>query len=123
MTRLSKNFTDDEFRCPCCDELPPDKLKFQNFIAKLQDARTWAGVPFRVLVGYRCKHRNSRVGGIPDSSLTKGFAAKLECTGSGDRFLMIGGLLNAGFTRIGIGSDFIFVSLDTKKPNSRIWLY
>ena len=119
---LTKNFTDDEFKCPCCREFV-DSLPFRAFLAKLQDARNLAGIPFAITSGYRCEEHNAAVGGKEDSSHMKGVAADIRVRTSSERFVILNGLMKAGFTRLGIGKDFIHVDLDSDKPQHVAWVY
>ena len=120
--RLTKNFTDDEFKCPCCGKLL-DSLPFRAFIAKLQDARNIAGIPFVITSGYRCLKHNKAVGGEPDSSHLVGVAADIRTRTLLERFSIINGLMKAGFTRLGIGKKHVHVDMDVWKPQRLIWLH
>jgi len=73
--------------------------------------------------GYRCEEHNREVGGKGTSSHPKGLAADIKCDDLSYRFLLVEALLKAGFTRIGIGKDFIHVDLDTDKTQNLIWVY
>ncbi len=120
--RLTKNFTDDEFRCPCCGGLN-DTGAFRQFVYKLQVARNYAGIPFIITSGYRCPKHNKAVGGSPGSSHILGIAADIRVRSSAERFKIVEGLMIAGFTRIGIAASFVHVDIDTDKPNCVMWLY
>jgi len=56
MTYLTKNFTTEEFECPCCGESHMNK----DFMARLQAFRTDLGVVFSPVKGggYRCPDYN-----------------------------------------------------------------
>jgi len=120
--RLTKNFTDDEFRCPCCGEIV-DSLTFRAFLAKLQDARNLACIPFVITSGYRCKSHNKAIGGKADSSHLKGLAADIRAQTSSERFAIVDGLIKAGFVRVGIGKSFVHVDMDSSKPQRLMWVY
>jgi len=120
--KLTRNFTDDEFRCPCCGKFV-DSLPFRAFLARLQDARHIAGIPFVITSGYRCPEHNSVVGGKTDSSHLKGIAADIRAHIASERFAIINGLIKAGFERFGIGRDFVHVDTDMSKPSRLIWIY
>ena len=120
--RLTKNFTDDEFRCPCCGKFI-DSLPVRAFLAKLQDARDSACVPFVITSGCRCPKHNEAVGGEAESSHLKGLAADISAQTSPERYAIIGGLIKAGFGRIGIGKDFVHVDMDNCKPQHLVWVY
>ena len=93
-----------------------------QFLDMINDARQYANVPFVITSGYRTKAHNKKVGGSSTSSHLKGLAADIKCVNSVERLLIIAGLLDAGFSRIGIAKDFIHVDCDLSKP-SCIWLY
>lgn len=94
-----------------------------NFLTKLQEARTIAGIPFRINSGYRTKHHNKTVGGTPNSSHLKGLACDISCANSSERYAILHALVSVGFTRIGVGNTFIHVDLDLDKPQRVIWTY
>jgi len=119
--RLTRNFTDDEFKCPCCGKLL-DSLPFRSFVAKLQDARNIAGIPFVITSGCRCLKHNEAVGSKPDSSHLMGIAADIRTRTLWERFSVIDGLMKAGFVRFGIGQKHIHVDIDLCKPQRLIWL-
>ena len=72
--------------------------------------------------GFRSEETNKRVGGVPNSSHLKGCAADIVCKDSGTRQKIVNGLIQAGFTRIGIADTFIHCDTD-KDKNDAIWLY
>ena len=117
--KLTKNFLSEEFACACCSEEHMEML----FISKLQEARTIAGIPFKINSGYRCKKHNIEVGGTNTSSHTLGRAADISAPDSSKRFTILSALLEAGFTRLGIGDAFIHVDNDASKSPNIIWLY
>ncbi len=112
-------FSTGEFACPCCRG---NKASFA-LIERLDIARSIARVPFSINSGYRCPTHNKQVGGKPTSSHLKGLAADIRAVHASERFAIVRGLLAAGFTRIGIGKDFVHVDIDTDKPQNLIWTY
>ncbi len=108
-----------EFFCPCCKEVYLN----EEFLKILDNARGFAGIPFKVNSGYRCVRHNAYIGGKTDSSHLKGQAADIDCTTSRQRSLMIDALLEAGFTRIGIAKTFIHADYDWEKQQQVVWLY
>lgn len=93
------------------------------FISKLEQARTYAGVQFRITSGYRTKEHNQKVGGKSNSAHLSGHAADIFCIESNQRYHIIRGLLQAGFNRIGIGPSFVHVDDEPGKPDDVIWTY
>ena len=117
--QLTRNFTDDEFKCPCCGK----EEMSGEFVIWLQFAREIADVPFRINSGWRCQKRNRAVGGVENSSHLTGHAADIQAADSQKRFVIVCALREAGFQRIGLAKTFIHVDDDTDKPQHVIWLY
>ena len=114
-----------EFNCPCCGK---NKMN-ESFLATLTDAREYCRTPLMINSGYRCEKHNKKVGGKPNSTHTVGAAADIHCTESRQRALILCGLLEAGFSRIGIAKTFIHVDMADrlegidKKVEAVFWLY
>ena len=117
--KLSKNFTDEEFWCPCCRK----QFMQRVFIEKLQEARNIAEMPFRINSGWRCKEHNRFVGGSKDSSHLCGVAADISSKSSRTLYVIVASLIESGFTRIGVANTFIHVDCDTSKRPNRMWTY
>ena len=118
MGDLSANFSEREFRCPCCDA---SKINM-GFIDKLQFARERIGKSMSINSGYRCFSHNRTVGGSDNSSHVIGLAADISCTNSSDRMLFLS-ILPEFFNRIGVTSKFIHVDVDDAKSPDVLWLY
>ena len=111
-----------EFYCKCGRE-HKEQIIDERLIIKLDLAREIAGIPFVVTSGYRCVPHNEGVGGKVSSAHLIGKATDIRAKGSSSRFLILSALLSVGFTRIGIGDNFIHVDIDEDKPQNTIWLY
>ena len=115
-----KYFTLDEFNCP---SLPNSgKNMDSSFLAKLEEARGIAGVPFKITSGYRTKEHNAEVGGVPNSSHLIGVAADIAVSNGSERYIILNALIRAGFKRIGVAKTFIHCDTDPNKSNS-VWTY
>lgn len=114
-------FTLDEFDSP---DLPKSGGQMQpEFLAKLDEARHIAGVPFRINSGYRTEaHNASLYNSSPTSSHLTGWAADISATTSNRRYLVLSALIRVGFRRIGIADTFIHVDMDPDKPQNITWL-
>jgi len=90
---------------------------------KLDQARGIAQVPFVLTSAWRCHAHNTAVGGKITSAHIYGMAVDIACSNSRDRFRIIYALIQVGFTRIGIGKDFIHADIDGTKDAEVVWLY
>lgn len=98
------------------------------FLYRLGVARSIAGIPFRINSGYRSPEYNRQLQErgyktSPTSSHTKGLAADISTKNSEERYLILQSLLLSGFTRIGLGKNFIHVDTDSSKPQHVAWTY
>lgn len=95
----------------------------EKFLQRLDVARGISGVPYKITSSFRTMEHNKAVGGKPRSAHLKGLAVDIEVTSSAQRFKIISGLMEAGFKRIGIGSNFIHVDNDLSLPHPVIFTY
>lgn len=122
----------DEFECPCCGEQNMN----EGVVKMLNMARTLAGVAFVVKApegsACRCFAHNRKVGGKDhsahlieneDGSRRESYAVDIKCTTSHERFRILYGLINAGFTRIGVAKTFIHADTDPDLPPEVVWVY
>lgn len=104
-------FRQEEFKCKCgkCDggAMNPE------FLAKLNQARHLAKVPFIITSGYRCSAHNKAVGGKPNSAHTRGLAADIKFDNGTQAFAILHGLLAAGFVRVGYNQKHGFFHVDS----------
>lgn len=116
-----KYFNLEEFDSP---DLPNSGINMDmQFLKMLDLARGIAQTQFRITSGYRTEARNEAVGGVPNSSHLRGYAADIAATDSITRFKIVSALLQAGLTRIGIANTFIHVDADPDKSPNVIWTY
>jgi len=118
---MKNHFPANELKCPCCGEL----VFAPSFKFKLNKARALAGVPFIITSGYRCLeyNRSKKIGSSDTSSHPKGFAVDISVTSSSMRYKILHALIITGFSRIGIGNNFIHVDDDPGKPIGVVWVY
>ena len=119
-----EHFDISEFESP--DEMGSGEKMDKVFIHILDKARKKAGIPFKVLSGYRTKEHNLKVGGRIDSSHLRGYAVDLYLPkNSRDRFLIINALIELKFNRLGIDfkRNFIHVDMDRTKDKNVLWTY
>jgi zinc D-Ala-D-Ala carboxypeptidase len=123
-----KYFKISEFDCNC-RSLSCSKNKMNpNFLIKMDSARIQAKTPFRITSGFRCqsKQKELYMKGISSkkrSSHEKGIAADILVRGSATRSRIIRGLILAGFTRMGMGKNWVHVDDDRDKTMNRVWVY
>lgn len=115
-----KWFHIDEFDCPT--KKGSGKNMDKDFLEKLDLARSYAKIPFKINSGYRTLKHNRSLNSKDTSSHIKGLASDIHCNNGQDRLIIVKALINAGFRRIGIANTFIHCDTDKDKPNS-IWIY
>ena len=93
-----------------------------DFLAKLDEAREYAGIPFIINSAYRSPEHPLSIEN-PTSSHIKGLAVDISVTDSRTRGLTLDALRAVGFTRIGIAGTFIHVDLDIDKSQNVVWTY
>lgn len=116
-----KHFSQKDFsRCnPACDINQMD----ESFLSRVDTARETSGIPYVVNSAYRTVEHEKKNGRDGSSSHTKGLALDIKAVGSRQRYYILKGLLAVGFTRIGIGENFIHVDDDPEKERKVIWHY
>lgn len=93
-----------------------------DFLAKLDEAREFANIPFIINSAYRSPSHPESIKN-PTSSHIKGLAVDIKATNSRQRGLILVALRMVGFTRIGIAKTFIHVDWDFDKSQDVTWLY
>lgn len=119
--QLQEHFWAREFVCPCCKQ---EGIK-EELVGYLQFARN--ELPkysvINITEGYRCIDYTREKGRSETSSHLRGLAADIACDNSGYRYYLIEALKKVGFTRIGIGRDFVHCDLDKDKAQNVMWTY
>lgn len=122
MKQKWKYFDDTDWDCPCgCGERVKDHVAH-----RLDLARWYAKVPFRLTSGMRCTKYNASIkNASPTSSHIKGLAVDIAFRNSHEKFMIVHGLMQAGFRRIGYNDkhSFIHVDLDEDKPQNVMFTY
>lgn len=106
---MFKYFTNDEFRCNCCEELPCGGMS-TKLLDLLDSLREDVGKSVFVSSGYRCESHNTSVGGVSNSYHVRGMAADIFVVG----LLPVEVARRAiacGFTGIGIYDTFVHVDV------------
>ena len=125
-TRRYKWFKLSEFDSP--DKEGSGDMMDDAFMQQLDLARDIAGFPFIINSGFRTIEYNRMLinkgyKASKNSSHLLGHAADIHCDSSKKRFLLMEALLDAGYTRLGLGSNFIHVDNDPEKSDLLIWTY
>lgn len=119
------HFKPEEFTCSHCGK----ERMSQAFIDQLEKARVKAGIYFKITSGYRCAEKQAQLrkqgyetarGKSPHE---KGVAADIAIFSDQLRWIIVKGLLDAGFQRIGFGSNFVHVDADEDRHALRLWHY
>lgn len=123
---FNKVFKLSEFDCPGFEGSGSKMNK--EFLGRLSWARILASEPFFINSGYRSKEYNDTLRRLgyptsPSSSHLTGYAADIRIISSASRFNILNALIAAGFTRIGVGKNFIHVDIDPSKQQNIIWTY
>lgn len=118
---MSRYFSDAEFRrcSPSCSIDQMDKA----FLARLDNARERAGIPFVLNSAYRSPAHDKALGRSGNSAHTKGLAVDIRCSTSQNRMKVVRALLDEGFTRIGIGANFVHADMDSSLPQNVMFDY
>ena len=116
-TYQPKFFKREDFQCKC--KCGSNRIK-DALIAKLDEARAIAGVPFIVNSGFRCQFHNKAVGGKKSSNHLEGIAVDLHCDSDSARYKMLSAMFMVGFNGIGIGKNFIHADIRTGNPKELI---
>lgn len=112
-----KYFTVGEFNCQHTGENQMDP----EFMEKVDKLREYCGFPFVITSGYRSPdHPLEATKEIPGTH-AQGIAADIKITSSAQRYSIIKGALEHGFTGLGVAGDFIH--LDTRGSVPVIWTY
>jgi len=124
--RLTKNFTQREFRSKDGAKMPLDVLdNIKELACNLQVLRDLLGESIKINSGYRSEAHNKDVGGVKTSKHTKGLAAdiRVKDLDTDDLYLLIESLINEGDMKEGgLGVYDTFVHYDIRGTRAR-WNY
>ena len=124
--RLTKNFTQREFRSKDGAKMPLDVLdNIKELACNLQVLRDLLGESIKINSGYRSEAHNKAVGGVKSSKHTKGLAADIRVKDleTDDLYLLIESLIKQGdMQEGGLGVYDTFVHYDIRGTRAR-WNY
>lgn len=119
MGDVSKNFSFNEFTCPCCGKHDISL----DLVDRLQQVRDMYGKGMKITSGYRCKkHNDSLPKSSPSSSHIDGEAVDIYCADSSRRDELVG-FLRTKFNRMGLHKHFIHVDISKTKASPVLWVY
>lgn len=114
-------FTDRDFKncTPSCsiNDMSDDLLILLDKMRKIINQ------PIIINSAYRTKEYENKKGRNGSSSHCKGNAVDIRCNTDSYKFLIVQTALSLGFGRIGIGSNFVHLDLDTDKTQKVMWTY
>ena len=104
MAKITKNFTTDEMKCPCCDKCEMD----DEFMRNLQEIRTLCGFGFKVNSAYRCKEYNNKISSNTRGQHATGKAVDISMKTRYKRFELLNSAIESGYFKdIAIAKTFI----------------
>ena len=104
MAKITKNFTTDEMKCPCCGSCEMDG----EFMNALQDIRTICGFGFKVNSAYRCEKYYKQVSNNTRGQHATGQAVDISMKDRYKRFILIKEAIENGYFKdIAIAKTFI----------------
>ena len=121
--RLTKNFSRDEMKCPCCDACKMNP----TFMAALQLIRSNVDRPFRINSGYRCETHNLHIGSR-GTRHPKGMAVDISTLGwpSDDLHYLMFELTSYGSDehnyKTGIGIYRSHIHFDFRINDEALWI-
>lgn len=95
----------------------------QSFIDRLDAMRLITGVPMILTSAYRSFDWEISKGRTGTGDHPQGKGADIQCTTTGQRHRFLNAAIRAGFSRIGIGKNFIHVGSGNNLPEKVVWLY
>lgn len=119
--KTAEYFNEKEFRA-CSPSCSMQDMN-QGTLARLDMARAKAGIPFVLNSAYRSPEWERGKGRTGTGAHTTGHAVDIRCNSDANRMKIVQALLWAGFTRIGIGKNYIHADDDTTKSQNVIWTY
>ncbi len=117
-------FSKEEFKCKHCDVNNPSK----ELVERINSARVYSGIPYHLNSACRCVAHNAEVGGLPDSAhitseVKECEAVDVSAKTSEHKYLIVDGLMKAGFKRIFIYDEFVHADVDDSKPSPALRAY
>ena len=104
MPKLTKNFTTDEMKCPCCGKCEMD----EGFMSFLQGVRSKCEFGFKINSAYRCSEHNAKVSKNTRGQHSTGQAVDVSMKDRYKRFILIKEAVICGYFKdIAISKTFV----------------
>ena len=104
MAKITKNFSEREMRCPCCNACDMD----DEFMRNLQEIRTICGFGFKVNSAYRCEEYNNKVSSNSRGQHATGLAVDISMKDRYKRFKLLKESIESGYFKdIAVSKTFI----------------
>lgn len=116
------NFQPHEFDSPDAPNSGLYKMR-ESTIRMADKGREISEVPWIITSGYRTPKHNRKIGAYALSSHILGCAFDVKAEDDYTRCKIIMAAQDVGFTRIGIGKNFIHLDNDEDKNSYRFWHY
>ena len=116
--RLTENFIDNEFYCPCCRK----QEMTEEFLLQLQILRTKCNFPFKINSGWRCETHNAKVSSSSRNQHTAGCAVDVSVKDRYKRETFIKYVLESGYFK-DIAVDKTFIHLGKGNKNQGMGVY
>lgn len=118
---MSKFFSEDELKCPCCGECKMNP----EFMEAIDALREEYGMPLLCKApewgsAYRCADHNAAVGGVAGSYHTVGRAIDFHAPTVKMRMKIMELAPKHGLNGVGLGANFVHLDNRTKKT---FWTY
>lgn len=117
----AKYFKESEFK-KCVPSCSLQDMQ-QHTMDRLDRAREIAGIPFVLNCAYRSVEWDEAKDRDGKSAHTTGEAVDIRCNTSANRMKIVKALIEAGFTRIGIGKTYVHADDCASKPQNVMWDY
>ena len=118
MAKITKNFTTDEMKCPCCGKCEMDT----EFMENLQRVREQCGFGFRVNSAYRCAEYNAKVSSNTRGQHSTGQAVDVSMKDRYKIFALIKEAMECGFFK-DIAIEKTIIHLGTGNVKNGIGVY
>ena len=121
-SRLSKNFSINEFRCGCDNANGRCNFILSPLKFNLQFLRDIIQRPMHITSGFRCQSHNEAVGGTKNSYHTKGMAADFTCDNLEEVYNLLTSdpYLKSKFKGVGYYLNRNFIHVDVRNTEYQI---